>query len=214
VKGAYDGVTRWVRFNAWMTLHELQHCNEHWLAPHVNLFLEGPRPRPDVPSRLLSLIEEAASAIWLMYREHEALLERLHELFGPREPVEWPEAISSVFHAARGPEAGLLVVRRSLDARVSLLEGHSHEVDAHTRLVLKKHLTILAGMVRPALGAVANDPALGLPGDAADAVAAPDDLVGRYRSYLPGGPRPHPDNFLALALLAGEAKRERVGAGS
>ncbi len=54
MRGAYADVTRWVGFNISMALRELQKCNDGWIAPHVNLFLEeltpgsrrsGPRSR-------------------------------------------------------------------------------------------------------------------------------------------------------------------------
>lgn len=223
VRAAYEGVTRWVRFNAWMTLRELRQCNEGWISPRVGLYLESPRPPASLSDRLLGLIEEAASAVWLMYGEHEALLERLRELFGPSGEMALPDDVSSVFASATEPEATLSVVRRSLGARAALLADHACDVDAHTRLVFRKHLTIVNGLIRPALDAVAEGgglEALDRAGSAGGSrgVAGPlveqRDLEARYRQFLPDGPRPHPDSFLSLALLSRGGERDRVDSDS
>jgi hypothetical protein len=204
MKQAYEDVTRWVRFNASLTLRELQLCNDGWIAPSVKLFIDRPAPHPEPPLGLLALLEEAASAVWLMHEEHEALFDRVRELFGPRSEMDLPEDLSAAFDGAASPEASLLVVRRSLTARVALLEAHPKDVDAHTRLVFQRHLTVVNRLILPALDAVAGDPA----------VPETDDLVAGYARFLPRGPRPHPDTFLTTALLHREQKRDHAGAHS
>ena len=221
MRGVYEGVTRWVRFNAWMALYELRHLNEGWIAPRVSLFLESPRPSSALPDRLLGLIEEAASAAWLMYGEHEALLGRLRELFGQAGELALPDDVSTPFARAADPEPALSIVRRSLGARAHLLTCHAQDVDAHTRLVFRKHLSLVNGLIRPALETVAQDRDLdaaagllasGPAGDVSGRLVEQRELEESYRHFLPGGPRPHPDSFLSLALLSSE-KRERDDVG-
>jgi hypothetical protein len=191
-----------------MALHELQRCSEGWIVPCVGLFLERPRPKPDVPDRLLSLIEETASAVWLLQGEHEALMGRLRELSGPREAM-LPEDVAATFARAAGPSASLDIVHCSLAARIALLEAHAQDVDAHTRLVLRKHVIVAKSLIAPTLASVAAEARrIALPRrvqpEATDDVCPPiskDELMEQYRSFLPFGPRAHPDTFLAIELL-------------
>jgi hypothetical protein len=219
MRQAYAEVTRWVRFNATMALRELEHCNEAWIAPHVNLFLAHARPEPGVPDRLLALLEEAASVVWLLYAEHEALLERLRELFGPTEELLLPHEIAAAFETASAPVASLRLVRRSVAARASLLEAHAPDVDAHTRLVFKKHITVARTLLLPSLDALVEEAAR-LPLDAASARQADENVVGEdalarlYEPFVPTSPRPHPDDFLSVALLRRSAPGAHVGSGS
>lgn len=210
MKEAYAGVTRWLRFNAAVTWQEIKVCNEGCVAPLVGPFVASERPDPRYPDGVLHILEEVSSAIWLLERERTAMTDRLHELFAPRAEMALPEAVTSVLRPAASPDASLQVALESIGARLELLADHRVDVDAHTRLILRMHATVLQRLVVPALERAkeaipADAVAPFLPGDtagaASPATAARAALVAAYKDHLPGGPRPHPDDFLALSLL-------------
>jgi len=197
MKSVYAGVTHWVRFNARMAQYELQLCNSGCIEPWVGLFLGDGGPDPAVSDYFLSVIEELSGIVWLLEREHTALLERSHEMFAPRGAIALPTEISELFRIDPRPYANLLTLREVVAARAVLIETHGGEVDAHTRLVFRKHLNVLRHLIIPALDQVA---AL-VESETMTPAISRDALIGRYRSFLPGHSRPHPDSFLSVGLL-------------
>lgn len=207
MKAAYAGVTQWLRFNAVMVWQEIRICNEGCIAPLVRPFVAADRPDARYPDSVLHILEEVASAIWLLERERAALNDRLHELFAPRAAAPVSDDLLSALKPAEDPVASLQLALDSIGARLALLANHPVDVDAHSRLVLRKHATELKDLVVPALARAKE----AIPADAiapfVPAVAGNGSvmtkaaLLASYQDYLPGGPRPHPDDFLALSLL-------------
>jgi hypothetical protein len=189
MKSAYEDVTRWVRFHASMTLHEMQFLNDGWLAPASAALMAGEKPSPDLLGPLLVRMEKTASVVWLLLREHEALLERVGELFGPKAAIELPHDVAERFAAAIGTERVPALVCRSIVSRIELLQAHAMAVDAHSRLIFKKHVCVLEGLILPFASSLCTSQSDAVLGEQAE-------WLESYRRFCPAGPRPHPDDFL------------------
>jgi hypothetical protein len=205
MKTAYAETIQWVRFNAWVTALELSHCNAGWLEPNTEQLIKGVRTDGAHVDAVLVGIEECAGVMWLLQLEHECLVERVHELSGPHAELQLPESVRDRFTHATGQFASLVVVRNSLVARVSLIERHEDCVDAHTRLVLRRHALVIGSLILPSLEGVlraAGDAALGTD---AESVASSNELDAYYRLFVPSTPINHPDTYLRVSLLRNKA---------
>jgi len=198
MKSAYEPVTRWVRFNAHALGFEMKLCNERWMGPALRPFLVEAKPTKAAEPEATPLIEEVASAIWLMQGERDALVRRATELFGPRGGIEIGEEIAGLFERAEADACGVRAALQSARARGMLIEENAAKVDSHTRLLLRKHLIVLNGLITPSLESVAAREAK--PGAAAVSVEA---FKKAYASFAPTAGRPHPDDFPSASLLAG-----------
>lgn len=198
MKSAYEAVTRWVRFNALALSFEVRLCNERWMAPVLKPYLAEAKPSAAATPEAMGLVEEVASAIWLMQGEREALQRRVAELFGPKAEVELSESVTALFAEAGNDACGVRAALESVRARADLLTSNGARVDAHTRLVLRKHALVLTELIAPCLEAVVVKEAK----EGASAVRA-ERFKSAYAAFLPSAGRPHPDDFLTAGLLAG-----------
>ena len=196
MKSTYEPVTRWVRFHATIAAMELKLCNSRWISPMVHPFLSETGPAECIAVNHLSLIEEVATAVWLMHDEFETLKQRVTELFGPKQALELSTSVETLLARPVSPSAGVRTAVNSMETRIALVNKHADKVDAHTRLVFHKHAFIVAGLVVPALEKVLDQ----ITPDEPAETASPAEFAEAYDVFAPETGRPHPDDFLAETL--------------
>ena len=208
MKSQYEEVIRWVRLNTWACWYEARLCGQNVVGSLAAPFLTQESPA-GVPIELLSYMEEVASAAWLLDREHAALLERMVELFAPHKTVE---VLDSTFQPpSQGfPGAALTFVGRSIQTRITLLEKYPRRVDSHTRLVFKRHVAILRGIIVPTIDVVVQKMRAGVLASSfaeSAGTASREQLLQVYQGFLPPAPRPHRDSFAGMATLKPDPSR-------